>query len=171
MSWEHRLACLQVCIMQRIHNLTVAEFVHMGARQGNVLCASWPLKCVEARRRPEPHRLCSSPPRLRNKCLAALRGAHPGRLTGGHDGRRRPPLSAASCGAAGRICARLLQAPPQSLLNCAPRSRARLIPSDWRDWRARLKDARVVTANLSFCAAFADCRHGATRDKGHSAVA
>jgi len=41
---------------------------------------------------------------------------------------------------------------PRLPLNYAPKSRARLTPADWRDWRARQKDARALeTANLSFC--------------------
>ena len=44
-------------------------------------------------------------------------------------------------------------------------------PADWRDWRAKQKDARAIeTANLSFCEAFADCRHGPKRDEGHGAA-
>jgi hypothetical protein len=74
-------------------------------------------------------------------------------------------------GAAGRICACLHPVPPRLPLNYAPRSRARPIPTGWREWRVRPKDARALeTANLCFCAVFADYRHGATRDKGHSAV-
>ena len=56
---------------------------------------------------------------------------------------------------------RVLVQAPGLPLNCVPKSRARLTPNGWRDWRARQKDARALeSANLSFCGAFADCRHG-----------
>jgi hypothetical protein len=65
-----------------------------------------------------------------------------------------------------------LRVPTPGAAAIAAQLRAQIPCSNgWKDWRARLKATRVPeTANLSFCAAFADCRHGPTRTEGHIAV-
>ena len=63
-----------------------------------------------------------------------------------------------------------LRVPTPGAAAIAAQLRAQIPCSNgWKDWRARLK-AAPATANLSFCAAFADCRHSPTHDLRHSAV-